>query len=129
MERFRQYLTDDEYNALLEQGEDFIKKFEAAQTADTYKASNFQWQRTQLMQILKGVHKYPEPLNHESWTFTELVDHAYQENVDQAHYLSALQLKANQYEQKIQDLTDKANYWRNKYRAQKYITDELQSRL
>lgn len=48
------------------------------------------WESVQTGQILKGAAKYPEPLNPDSWTAAELIMHAMQENVDQAHYLTAL---------------------------------------
>lgn len=48
------------------------------------------WLETQQGQIEKGAAKYPEPLNPDSWTESQLINHALQENVDQAHYLTAL---------------------------------------
>lgn len=42
-------------------------------------------------QILKGAEKYKEPLNPRSWTVKQLVEHAMQENVDQGHYIYAIQ--------------------------------------
>jgi len=40
-----------------------------------------------LGQIKKGADKYPEPFNPNSWSGEELLAHAMQENVDQAHYI------------------------------------------
>lgn len=41
-------------------------------------------------QIIKGADKYPVPLGDADWTPEQLVHHAMQENVDQAHYLTML---------------------------------------
>lgn len=54
------------------------------------------WLDTHRRQIEKGAEKYPEPLNHKSWTAAELIDHARQENVDQNNYLTALDLKIHE---------------------------------
>lgn len=48
------------------------------------------FQRVQKSQINKGLDKYPEPLNPDSWTTIELIEHALQENIDQLHYLTAM---------------------------------------
>lgn len=40
-------------------------------------------------QILKGAEKYPEPFTTSSWSNDEIIEHAMQENVDQAHYIYA----------------------------------------
>jgi hypothetical protein len=58
-----------------------------------YRSARRLWQIIQLQQIEKGEAKYPEPLTPSSWTFKELVEHAVQENVDQMHYLMAIQIK------------------------------------
>lgn len=55
-----------------------------------YEDARLFWQQTQAEQIRKGAEKYSEPLNPRSWSAHELVVHAMQENVDQAHYLTAL---------------------------------------
>lgn len=59
-------------------------------------------------QIIKGSEKYPEPFTTSSWTNDEIVAHAMQENVDQAHYIYAakerldeLQGKADRYEKAL----------------------------
>lgn len=49
-------------------------------------------------QILKGAAKYPEPFNPKSWTAKELLQHAMQENVDQAHYIFGLYEKISEIE-------------------------------
>lgn len=41
-------------------------------------------------QIVKGLSKYGRPFNSSDWTAEELLAHAMQENVDQAHYIYGL---------------------------------------
>lgn len=48
------------------------------------------WERVRIEQIDKGEKKYPEPLNPDSWTAQQLIEHGIQENVDQLHYFVAL---------------------------------------
>lgn len=55
-----------------------------------YKDANVYREDIRKEQILKGAHKYPEPFNPNSWTAKELLQHAMQENVDQAHYIFGL---------------------------------------
>jgi len=49
-------------------------------------------------QILKGAEKYPKPFSPKDWTARELLLHAMQENVDQAHYIVGLAEKLEEYE-------------------------------
>jgi hypothetical protein len=56
------------------------------------------WLRVQGEQISKGISKYPTPLRAEDWTFAQFLEHAMQENVDQAHYLTALKAKASEFD-------------------------------
>lgn len=51
-----------------------------------YQGARAYWEVMQREQIDKGAGKYPEPLNPFSWSGRQLVEHAFQENVDQAHY-------------------------------------------
>lgn len=48
---------------------------------------------THRAQIDKGAEKYPEPLNPDSWTMHQLIDHSMQEVADQVNYLTALKIK------------------------------------
>jgi hypothetical protein len=57
-------------------------------------------------QVLKGAHKYPEPFTTASWTNQEIIDHAMQENVDQAHYIYAAKERMEQLEKIINELTE-----------------------
>lgn len=55
-------------------------------------------------QVLKGAAKYPEPFNPASWTAKELLAHAMQENVDQAHYIYGLFEKLEEFDQAYSNL-------------------------
>jgi hypothetical protein len=70
-------------------------------------------------QILKGAHKYPEPFTTASWTNQQIIDHAMQENVDQAHYIYAALERFKQYEKEcaelvrmIEVLTNERDEWK-----------------
>lgn len=52
-------------------------------------------------QILKGAEKYPKPFSSDDWTAKELLLHAMQENIDQAHYIYGLFEKLEKYEQAL----------------------------
>ena len=41
-------------------------------------------------QILKGAYKYPQPFTPSDWSPRQLLSHALQENIDQAHYIVGL---------------------------------------
>jgi hypothetical protein len=53
-------------------------------------------------QIDKGADKYPEPLNPNSWTIDELVDHGLMELVDQVHYTVSIRAKARKLRSDLQ---------------------------
>lgn len=55
-----------------------------------YKKARELWLDTQINQIIKGIHKYEEPLTPTQWSGEELLTHALEESVDQVHYLVAL---------------------------------------
>ncbi len=61
-----------------------------------YKEVNQFWHEVQEGQIRKGAEKYPLPFDPDNWTETQLLQHAMQENVDQAHYMYGLYLKIKQ---------------------------------
>ena len=71
-----------------------------------YKEARECWQITQNGQIRKGAEKYPEPFNPANWTIYELMEHAMQENVDQAHYIYGMYTKMYEMEQEIQELRE-----------------------
>lgn len=47
----------------------------------------------QRKQVGYGLDKYPEPLNADSWTAIETIDHIIEETIDKLHYLVMLQQK------------------------------------
>ena len=55
-----------------------------------YKKARDLFLKTQLTQIVKGLHKYEEPFNPKSWTPDQLLNHALEEAVDLTHYLVGL---------------------------------------
>lgn len=69
-----------------------------------YKEAHECWHLTQNGQIRKGAEKYPEPFNPANWTIYELMEHAMQENVDQAHYIYGMYTKMYEMEKELQEL-------------------------
>lgn len=49
--------------------------------------------KAQRGQVAYGIEKYPEPLNADTWTIIETIDHAIDESVDKLHYLVMLRIK------------------------------------
>ena len=49
--------------------------------------------KAQRKQVGYGLDKYPEPLNADSWTVIETIDHIIEESVDKLHYLTMLREK------------------------------------
>lgn len=114
MNILQKYLKPEEIEAL-EQNPGLLVDIEKHLKNPLYKDANFAWQRTQVQQIIKGAEKYPEPLNPFSWTPAQLIEHAMQENVDQAHYLSATLEQIKEMELWINKYKSDAEYWRKKY--------------
>jgi hypothetical protein len=50
----------------------------------------------QRKQVGYGLDKYPEPLNPNTWTITETVEHIMDESIDRLHYLVMLRIKLEQ---------------------------------
>jgi hypothetical protein len=71
-----------------------------------YKQALNEFAAKQQTQIKKGAEKYDEPLNHESWTYDQLVDHADEEVVDLKHYLTTIRNKFRDMEEDILFLLD-----------------------
>ena len=71
-----------------------------------YSEAREYWQSVQEGQIHKGAEKYPEPFNPSNWTARQLLEHAMQENVDQAHYIYGMYTKMYEMEQEIQELRE-----------------------
>lgn len=109
------YFTYEELAELEKKGPKFLEDLKLQEKNRLYKDANFLFQRTQYKQMFKATEKYPEPLNPDSWTADELVDHAFQELVDQSHYLTALLLKVRQLESEVKENKKMAIYWRDKF--------------
>lgn len=77
------------------------------------------WNEVRQGQIKKGAEKYPEPFNPDSWSCDELANHAMQENVDQAVYITGMRDRMRKQEkeiewlrQELQTVQTEAEYWR-----------------
>ncbi len=60
---------------------------------EIYKNLRLKILNSQRKQILKGLSKYPEPLNDDSWTIIETIDHMIEELIDALHYVTMLKIK------------------------------------
>lgn len=49
--------------------------------------------RAQFKQVAYGLEKYPEPLNQNTWSVVETIDHIIDETIDKLHYLTMLKVK------------------------------------
>ena len=47
----------------------------------------------QRKQVKYGIAKYPEPLNADTWSTIETIDHIIDETIDKLHYLTMLKIK------------------------------------
>lgn len=115
MNALEKYLTAEELEIINKKPGLLVDILRNHLTHPLYKAANFAWQRTQIQQIVKGAEKYPEPLNPDSWTAKQLVEHALQENVDQVHYLVSLGEKVEELEKLADKYKEDAIYWKKKY--------------
>lgn len=67
------------------------------------------YEDTQKRQINKGLEKYPEPLNADSWSIDDLVQHAFDELVDQSHYIIALKFKSDRMKKELKSALHMVN--------------------
>lgn len=91
-----------------------------------YEDANSYRESVRLDQILKGAEKYPEPFNPKSWTSKQLVEHAMQENVDQAHYIYGLFTRIVELEQALDFYAQLENYddkHRSPFNSEHYYSD------
>lgn len=49
--------------------------------------------KAQRKQVAYGLDKYPEPLNADTWSLVETIDHILDESIDKTHYLVMLRIK------------------------------------
>lgn len=73
-------------------------------------------------QIIKGYEKYGEPLTTANWSGKQLIRHAREEIVDLCHYITAL-------EEKIENLTEKAEFMTNVAKRLQSENDLLKDKL
>jgi hypothetical protein len=52
--------------------------------------------QAQRKQVAYGIDKYPEPLNADTWSTVETIDHIIDESIDKLHYLIMLNIKHEQ---------------------------------
>ena len=71
-----------------------------------YKDAHTYRELTRHGQIVKGAEKYDEPFTPSSWTALELLQHAMQENVDQAHYIYGMYQKVQEMEKELKELRE-----------------------
>lgn len=62
-------------------------------STEIYKQVSDLMHGAQREQIAYGMGKYPEPLNADTWTIIETIDHILGETIDKLHYLTMLKLK------------------------------------
>lgn len=65
----------------------------AIQNNDIYRNVQHRLLGVQHKQVAYGLDKYPEPLNQDTWSQIETIDHILDETIDQAHYLMMLKIK------------------------------------
>lgn len=121
MKQLTKYLKDEEIASLEAKGPEFLEKFEKQLSNPLYKDANHLYNRVQIKQLAKAATKYPNPLNEDDWTNSEMIDHALEEIIDLSHYVTMIKKRMIDLEMKIDDKEKMATYWRNKYRQIKYM--------
>jgi hypothetical protein len=117
MNQLSKYLKPEEIKEIQAKGSEFIDKFEKQLCNPLYREANFHYNRTQLKQMDKAAEKYDNPLNIDEWSADELVDHAFQELVDQSHYITGLGKKYRELQVSYEKLYEQAIYWKEKYQS------------
>ena len=91
---FKDVTVDFRYNTPKEApkaSEEDVHK--AIQNNDIYRNVQQRLLGVQHKQVAYGLDKYPEPLNQDTWSQIETIDHILDETIDQAHYLMMLKIK------------------------------------
>lgn len=65
----------------------------AMESTRIYKEAKEHILKAQRNQVGYGIDKYPEPLNADTWSIVETIDHIISEGVDELHYLAMLRIK------------------------------------
>lgn len=76
--------------ALIYEAEELIRKNEI------YRRVGSLLHSAQRKQVMYGMEKYPEPLNQDTWSELETIDHIIDESIDKLHYLMMLRIKLEQ---------------------------------
>lgn len=71
-----------------------------------YKNADEYRDQVRIGQIIKGSEKYNEPFTPSSWSAMQLLEHAMQENVDQAHYIYGLYEHIKVLENKVNSIRE-----------------------
>lgn len=124
MNQLHKYLTQEEINKLGDNPQVLAKLHEHF-SSQLYKDANFNFNRTQTKQIIKGAETYEKPLGEAEWTPKQLLQHAMEEVVDTTHYLTMLHSKVEELEKDLQKANTDALYWRKKYIDVKLELDAL----
>lgn len=69
---------------------------ETIQSTEIYRRAKMQIMNAQRKQVAYGLDKYPEPLNADTWSTVETIDHIIDESIDKLHYLNMLRIKLEQ---------------------------------
>lgn len=73
---------------------------------EIYRKAKLAILQAQKKQVAYGIDKYPEPLNSNTWSTLETIDHIIDESIDKLHYLVMLRIKMEQ--QLVCEKTDDA---------------------
>jgi predicted lipoprotein len=92
-----------------------------------YKDAKAYIEKMRIGQILKGANKYPEPFTTASWTSEQIIQHAMQENVDQAHYIYAAMERMWQLEKDLLEAEQLVKWQYQQLQKTKVIIRELKS--
>ncbi|SES03029.1 hypothetical protein [Salipaludibacillus aurantiacus] len=82
-----------------------MKSLETHLSHPFYREAAEFWAKVRAQQIMKGAQKYVEPFTTSSWTDAEIINHAMQENVDQAHYIYAAKERMEEQRKQLDELT------------------------
>jgi hypothetical protein len=86
--------ADTRYNTPKEDPKGDYKDIEnVTNSNEIYKRAKLHILKAQNKQVGYGLDKYPEPLNANTWSMIETIDHIIDESVDKLHYLVMLRIK------------------------------------
>lgn len=142
MKKLNDYFTAEEIKDLKENPL-LIDKILDQITNPLYERRKAEVKEVEKQQIVKAAEKYPEPLNPDSWTPEQLVNHGLQEVHDLTNYLTALLIKSEDMAKEYQHVCDKsrhlekitekikteARYWKVNYKNSLLEIEELEEAL